>query len=471
MIEMRNGSCRYPEREDGAVENISLHIAKGEFVVLSGSSGCGKSTLLKLMNGLVPGLQEAAVTGEIRIDGRPVAEQKSWELAELVGTVNQNPRSQFFTTNTTTELAFAMENLGWQREQILDRLRSLSEEAGIDTLMDRHMFKLSSGERQRVTIACALALRPKILLFDEPSANLDYAATLALGRLLEQLKARGHTIVIAEHRLFYLSGVCDRMLYLKDGRLEQSFSRKELTDLQTENLRSFSPFCVPLGAAKPHMGGDVLHTEGLTYKNLLRNIHLHLAQGEVLALVGRNGAGKTTLTKLLAGILKPDGGTVEAIDPMLVMQDADYQLFTESVWQELRLGAESLPKDDIRKTIQSLGLLGLESCHPITLSGGQKQRVLLGAAGLCKARLVILDEPTSGLDAQNMRRVGALIEKIRKEADVIVITHDFELIAAVCSRLVWLDHASIKADFPLNESVRNNVIKIFQNLAEEEEST
>lgn len=465
MIKMHNVSCRYPRCKTKAIDNINLHVQKGECVVLSGGSGCGKSTLIKLLNGQIPNLQEADVTGEIYIEGQPLSDKKSWELTKYVGTVNQNPRSQFFTNNTKTELAFAMENLGWPREQILCRLDTLIKETDIAALMNRHILHLSSGERQRITIACALTLSPQVLLFDEPSANLDYLTTIALGVLLKQLKDKGHTLVIAEHRFFYLLPVCDRMFYIKKGMLERIVPRSELRGFAREDLRRLTPFECPINNVKMRRGDEVCCVNDLTYKDILESISIRVAKGEAIALVGRNGAGKTTLAKLISGILKPSSGCIQAEDAMLVMQDTDYQFFTESVVNELKLGLINSSQDEIDRMIQKMGLQGLEKRHPITaLSGGQKQRVLLGAAGLSKARLIILDEPTSGLDAKNMQRVAMLIQEIRKEAGVIVITHDFELIAAACSRLVWLENSKIKVDFDLSETTKMKAIEIFNEM-------
>ena len=215
VVKAQNLSFKYMESTEG-ISDINFEINKGEIVLLTGNSGSGKSTLLKCLNGLIPSITEGELQGFLSIDGDKTSDLKMHELNKKIGSVFQNPRSQFFTDNTTAELVFPMENYGFPKDKMEERLQELKKAFGIENLMDRNIYSLSSGERQMVALASAVTMHQRILLFDEPSANLDYGNAMKLGRIMDSLKKKGYTIIVADHRFYYLNGRLDKILFMED---------------------------------------------------------------------------------------------------------------------------------------------------------------------------------------------------------------------------------------------------------------
>ncbi len=478
MIAIKEVSFRYHEDRDESISSINLRIKQGEFVLFCGRSGCGKTTVTRLLNGLIPHFYEGSLQGEVLIKGRSIRDMKLHQIAQLVGSVFQDPRSQFFTVDTTSEIAFGCENKGMAREEMIRRLDDTVAAMKIAKLLERNIFKLSSGEKQKIAIASVYAAGPSVFVLDEPSANLDQQATEELRDILCLLKERGHTVIIAEHRLHYLRDLIDRVIYMEQGRItgeydRQSFLAMSEKERQNKGLRCIFPeeLAWQRPDRKKQTGEEVLALDRLCFGYMgsppvLDGMCLKAGKGEIIGVAGLNGAGKSTFAKILCGLLGEKKGTVKLLSAQaktgervkrsyFVMQDADYQLFTESVEEELGLGNESLPQlsAKIEAVMESLGLSHFRECHPASLSGGQKQRVTIAVALVKRAELLILDEPTSGLDAENMRRVAAMLQKVSEEGKtVFVITHDYEFIVHTCTRIVYLEDGKIGADFFLNDN-------------------
>lgn len=464
------------------VQDISLEIAPGEVVVLTGPSGSGKTTLTRLINGLLPYFYSGRLAGRVMLDGRDLAELEAWERGRLIGNVFQDPRSQFFSNEVAGEIAFGCENYGLRHHEIVERVHDAAKELRLEGMLDHRLRGLSYGMRQRVAIASARAIGPQAYVLDEPSANLDMQATDDLRDLLHGLKAQGRTIVIAEHRLYYLMDLADRIVCLRTGRIEEDLTVNEFRALPPERLiemglrvpslqdlhrRSARP--VPPDAEQ---AGPVLEARQITRDfgplRALGGIDLRLAAGEIVALVGPNGAGKSVLGRVLSGLVKQDSGEVHLHGRVMraarrrravwyIGQDLDSQLFGESALDELLTGhpqQEQLREKAIG-VLRDLGLEGMADQHPATLSGGQKQRLVLGAALMNDVPVLILDEPTSGLDGRTMRSVSALLRRLAGRGHTIVlITHDAECALECCSRVVRLEHGHVTDDEPLDSSER-----------------
>jgi energy-coupling factor transport system ATP-binding protein len=454
---------------------VSLHIKQGECVLLCGESGCGKTTLTRLINGLIPHFYEGEFSGRVSVAGRDVSRTKPDALARVVGSVFQNPRSQFFNLDTTGEIAFGCENLGLPAAEIRERVQAAARELGVEALLDRDIFSLSGGEKQKIAVASAYAPNPDIFVFDEPSSNLDHAACIELAALMKRLKARGKTLIVAEHRLYYLAELFDRAVYLKDGRILREWTRGEFLALPGAErgdlgLRATSIDELASGRVPPQRPRATFSVRGVTarYKrgaDVLRGVNFDSAPGEIIGIIGKNGQGKSTLARVLCGLHKERGGTV-ALDGeafhfnaragpcYLVMQESGYQLFTDSVENELRLSRSKRvrPSDeDVNAILDALSLTALRERHPMSLSGGEKQRAAIGAAMAQDARILIFDEPTSGLDFANMRRVADVLKRLAEGGKIVfVVTHDFELLARACTRAVTLDGGQITSDAPLD---------------------
>ncbi len=470
MIKFNNLNCTYKNSNSPALTNINLSVKKGECLLIAGESGSGKSTILKIISGLIPHLYDASISGEVFVDDVDIKLKKSYELAQLIGLVNQDPRGQFFTSTVITELAFACENMGIDKDEILQMIKIQSKQMNIENILNRKVFNLSSGEKQRVSVACAQSLSPKIFIFDEPSSNLDYASTMSLKRIIQALKDKGHTIVIVEHRVFYLEDVVDRVVYIQDGKIVDECLKNDFVNfLKTKELRSPTPFLCQFKGEHKTIGEPLISIENLSYKTILNNINFNISKGEIVAVVGKNGAGKTTLAKAISGVIKKYHGSIVGDKIMLTMQDVDYQLFSESVESEIGLGIKKPDSVLIEETMKKVGIEDLRNRHPLALSGGQKQRVIIAAAIAGDYNTLIFDEPTSGLDLQNMKRVASLISDVSKDKAIMVITHDFELIASIANRLVLMEKGKIVEDFKVVEENREKLINIFKNMEEENE--
>lgn len=464
MITFDHFSFRYAERSEFTLNDINLTVQAGEFILLTGRSGCGKTTLIRSLNGLIPHFYPGEIKGDVLLDGRSLLEVKPADLAGEVGSVFQDPRSQFFMTDTTRELAFGCENMGFSSEKTVERITKAAIDLKLTDYLNRSIFNLSSGEKQQIAIGSVYALLPKVYIFDEPSANLDYTATKRLAEIMKRLKQDGYTILVVEHRFYYLRELIDRAFLIEDGRLVRGFTGKQFCELPDQTriqygLRTVYPeHDVQKRRAKSFASGSggLLTVKDLSfsYKDgtaVLENISFEAHGGDVIGILGHNGAGKTTLLSVMTGLLKEEHGEIryngKKLTPRgrrklsyLVMQDADYQLFSSSVEEELSLGMETDCDEKVTETLEALALGAYRKSHPAALSGGQKQRVTIGAAIVKGSPVIYFDEPTSGLDYDSMVRVSGLIEQLAQAgAIVFVVSHDFEFITRTCSEVLWLD--------------------------------
>ena len=464
VIKADNLSFKYMESTEG-ISDVNFNIKEGDVVLLTGNSGSGKSTLLKCLNGLIPAITEGELKGLLSIEGNDYSKIKMHQLNTHIGSVFQNPRSQFFTDNTTAELVFPMENYGFTKEEMDERLTELSDEFGLDDLMNRDIFSLSSGERQMIALASSMTMHQKILLFDEPSANLDYGNSVKLGKIIGKLKKEGYTIIVADHRFFYLKGIIDKVLFMEKGELTVCNSEEEFRN-GNYDTRSFDIFSIEIPFEESRVSDKtVAIVKDVSYKDILSNVNLTVNKGEIVVLVGSNGAGKTTLAKLLCKSIKPSSGKVKVDGlPFFIMQDPDYQLFGTSVFNEMMLVKNDPEK--IKSITEYLGLAPYRNKHPFDLSGGQKQRLQIGMAMLCERKFIVFDEPTSGLDVYSMQRVSDEIRKLKSDAGILVISHDYEFIRHIADRIVYLEDGTIKENFKLDGDNLFRLNDIFKKMQE-----
>ena len=474
------------------VRDVSLEVRPGEVVVLCGRSGCGKSTLLRLANGLAPRFFPGRADGRVLLDGEEVGALSSWRVAERAGSLFQNPRTQFFNVDTTGEVAFALESAGWPEEAIRARVGATLRELGLEHLVGRSIFDLSGGQRQKIAYASVWALRPPNLLLDEPTSNLDAPSIADIAAFVANAKAAGRAVLVAEHRLAWLSGVADTYVHLDGGRISRVMSAREFAALDPRELdsmglrtRDLADVAPPAGAVAPDGGvppdsadddrggaGEiVLSARGLSVDYgrgpVVDGADVDLCAGQVVALVGRNGAGKTTLCRALCGLGRRARGEIlldgrratrrrRTRSCSMVFQDVDYQLFAESAAAEVTFGLSRRAADavDTGAVLRELALDGVADRHPATLSGGQKQRLAVAACVAAGKRVLVFDEPTSGIDLDGMRRVARLLRRLAARGRaVLVITHDLELIACACDRVLHMDggrvvgRAGVREDF------------------------
>lgn len=463
MIRAEDVAYRYPFAEAPALEGVSFRLRRGEALLVTGASGCGKSTLLRLLNGLIPNHYKGELTGRLDVAGErlPVPMEA---LAKRVGTVLQNPDEQFFATTVEEEVALTLE---WQcrpREEIRRRVDGALRVLDLTDLARRSVFTLSSGEKQKTTLAAILAAEADLVVMDEPTANLSPEATEALARLVLRLKRHGVTLVIVDHRLYWLRGVLDRLLVLERGRAVFNAERmpggEDPLDLLAAHPDVARWGLRRVGVSRPDLppadtfGTPAVEIRGLGFRHsrkgrvIFRDFSARLPRGAVTAVVGANGAGKTTLARILCGLAKPQSGEIlhegralrrrdVRAHAAFVMQQMDIQLFMRTVREELLFSApRAVPRADREAEADRLlgvfGLAHLAGRHPQSLSGGEKQRLVVACALMKRPALLILDEPTSGLDGRNMRVIAAQLAQFALDGGAaLLITHDLELLELV----------------------------------------
>lgn len=483
MIKIQNVSYRYPAAEAESLKHIDLDIPKGQFVILAGASGCGKTTLTRLVNGLIPHYFEGQLEGSYFFREKEIRQWELEHLAAFTGSVFQNPKSQFFTTDTTGEIVFGCENLGIGKDAVMDRLRRTVTELNLEPLVARNIFRLSGGEKQKIACASVYAMEPELIVLDEPSSNLDFAAVQTLRDILQKWKRQGKTVVIAEHRLYYVYDLADRMIYMEAGRIKADWNRSCIAAMAKEermayglrNFRLNDIRDIRLRETEPPK--DSIRLSDFTYayekKHVLHIEQCRLPAAGVIAVIGRNGAGKSTLLKSVCGLLNTGrleigGKTYAGKDRLkicyMVMQDVNHQLFTDTVEKEVML---SLPQKDAASAQRILKALDLEAyahAHPLSLSGGQKQRVAIASALASERPIIAFDEPTGGLDLRHMREVARLIKNIGANNKLaLLVTHDLELILEAASYVIVMAERRIACRYALTEKNKDKLFQYFEN--------
>ena len=475
-----------------ALQGLDLECRRGTLTLLCGASGCGKSTVLRLLNGLNPHFHPGEVTGSITVAGKSVPDTPISALGQDCATVFQNPRTQFFTSEVLSELAFRGENYGLDPEVILENATQAAARLGVTDLLDARLTQLSGGQLQKIACASALASRNRILLFDEPTSNLSAQAIEEFTALLRELLAQDYTLVVAEHRLYFLRDLTDQVLLLENGRVTRRFTGQQFFALSDEQRRElglrklqastpadFTPARVEV-TPRGEDGVLVRGEDGLVLRNLkfaygktpvLDIESAVIPAGKITVLTGANGAGKTTLARLLCGLAKPQKGSEIILagqarkakelthSSYLVMQDVNRQLFSESVETELGIGVKaSLCPQQRLQALQAMDLENLASRHPLSLSGGQKQRLVIACAMVQQKSLYVFDEPTSGVDYRHLLSIAAEIRNLADSgATVLVITHDPEFIETCADYVAQLR--------PLSSGDSGPQMRLFRGMA------
>ncbi len=455
------------------LDGIDLEVRRGECVMLVGRSGSGKTTVTKCVNGLIPSFEPGvSLSGSVCVCGLDPARCEMYELAERVGSVFQNPKSQFFNLTSNDELAFGLESRGVPVDEIESRIGDTVDALGARRLLGRNVTEMSGGERQSLVFASVDVARPDVYVLDEPTANLDAGAVQRLHDEVQAVLAEGGTVIIAEHRIYFAADLVDRALLVEGGRIVREFSPRELADLGPEErerlgLRAVDPeeaLAVRVPSARTDVPADSrLSDPGLTLEGyavirggrpVFEPVSVAVPAGCVLGVLGENGAGKTTLLRGIAGLERRDAGRVllgggelsrrarrRAVS--LVMQDVNNQLFSDSVWNEcvLSLGGreDAEARSRVEEMLSSLDLADVRGVHPMALSGGQKQRLAVACSLLSERRLILLDEPTSGLDLDHMKQVAGLVRSLAdRGVAVALVTHDREFLNRCCDSALEL---------------------------------
>lgn len=466
MIKFQNVSVEIKGKR--ILNNINLTVNDGEFVLLCGESGCGKTMLTRLVNGMIPHfIKDVKVDGTVTVNDLDIAESPMYKIAESVGSVFQNPKTQFFNTDSSAEIAFGLENIGADRDYMRKRVAQTISDLEIENLADRNVFSMSGGEKQLLAFASVYAMNPQIYVLDEPSANLDYEAIEKLRKILETVKNGGHTVLIAEHRLSYLYGLADRIVYLKDGCIEKDFTATEFVGITESEriamgLRSICSEEIDIPERVIMQPDSSLAVHHLSVKRkkqaVIHDFSLSANIGDIIGIVGKNGSGKSTLCSSLCGLLPTVNGEVIFRGRKLsrrarnrhfgvVMQDVNHQLFSDSVKNECLSANPDATDQEIEDLLNSFDLLDCIDRHPLTLSGGQRQRLAICQAIMGKKKFLIFDEPTSGLDFRHMCRVTEWLKQLAQRGYILfVVTHDYEFLNRACNCYIQIERVSESAE-------------------------
>jgi energy-coupling factor transporter ATP-binding protein EcfA2 len=509
LVEIDGLTFRYRRATEPAIRDVSLGIAPGEVILVAGPSGCGKSTLIRSINGLIPHAYPGDLTGQVRIGGAATTELKLRDIALTVGTVLQDPAKQIVGATVEAELAFGPENVGVPRDEIIARIDEVVRRAGIRELVGRETAQLSGGERQLVAAAGTLMMRPRLIVVDEPLANLDPATATRLLRLLRELADEGTAIVIVEHRVEEaLELRPDRVLYLEAGRAVFSGPVPgflELADPEAVKLpfdvvlerfrtdgsqgRSDNGADASVTSPKPD-GTDVTvdaaeTTPRLEYRNVragyedkevLHDIDTSFGPNEIVAVLGPNGSGKTTLFRAAmrlmattAGEVLVDGAPIarKSVAQLAtvfgyVFQSPSQMLFARTVREEILFGPRNLGRPDdthegiLADALRRTGLDAIEDIAerpPLTLSFGQQKRLALAIALALQPKTLILDEPSAGQDHRTSNRFMSEVLAIPGLESLYLITHDVDLALTHADRILLLRDGRVVADGPPAEVI------------------
>ncbi|MBE3118806.1 MAG: ABC transporter ATP-binding protein [Candidatus Atribacteria bacterium] len=484
---VENLSFRYRDREGLAIRNLSFCANPGEILLIAGASGCGKTTLIRCINGLIPRSYKGEVSGRILLHGQETSRWPLSKISQTVGTVLQDPERQILGSKVLHEVAFGLENLGMPRPEIYQRTEAALEYLKITDLRDRETFSLSGGEKQKLALAGVLAMRPSILLLDEPLASLDPASACETIDMVRRLADEGMTILMVEHRVEDVLRIHpERVMFMSDGEIrylgglhglgaavdyrEVKLQAKVIMERAKADRPPVEIHILP-GVTSSGSGPEpIVKFENVAFgydeREVLHGIDLEIKRGDVIAVLGPNGAGKTTFVKHAIGLLKPKSGRVlvdgrdtrEASVAQIastlgyVFQSPSHMLFAPTVREELAFGPKNLkhPKEEIEKEVkealQIVNLADKENDPPLALSFGQQKRVSIAAILSMRSRILIMDEPTAGQDYFNyMNFMDAILQLPGFEA-ILFITHDVDLAVIYANRVLLVADGRIVAD-------------------------
>lgn len=447
-IRLKEVSFKYDGAKENVLENINLTVEYGETVLLSGVSGEGKSTLLSIINGVIPFVNSGEFSGSVEIDGKDVTKLKISERSKLIGTVLQNADEQIIYDLVNEEIAFGCENLNIASEEIDRRIERFTTLMQIEK--NAKTKTLSGGQKQRLITASTLAMEQKIIILDEPLANLDTHTAHILLKALRNLANSGYAVLIVEHRLDVVKNYIDKVMRIENKQL---FTSTDINDLNS-GIKT-------IPHADGSLPGEVL-IKGEKFffaagdRNIIDGLDIEIRAGERIVLLGENGCGKTTLMRMLARLNKPnDGALSQTITKSkkanskwfskvgYVYQNPVYQLFMPTLLSEISFKAKS--EEIAREMINAFGLSGLEQRHPQSLSEGQKRRASIAAVCASEPTVLFLDEPTVGQDYKNLCKTVETVNKINKNLGtaIVTVTHDKRCAGALADRVLIMENGKI----------------------------
>ncbi len=441
--------CFSYDGQNQVLKHISFTAEHGEITLLAGPSGCGKSTLLAILSGIIPNITPGTLTGEVSIDGASILGRGTDEICRQVGIVLQNPEAQIVHKRVEDEIAFGLENLGLAEDRIARQIETVCKLMDLDT--DWQTRTLSGGQKQRLMTASTLAMGQKILVLDEPLANLDQTGGRELMELLRDLAGHGYAVIVVEHRLDLVLPYADALWAMENGTVHRVAETEAYLRTQTRKIGDTLPPFTP--------GDDLFTLEHISYRvgerDILQDVTFSVPRGARMVILGENGCGKTTLLRLIARLNRPTGGKLtQHLEPGfdrrsrpdrawfravgVVYQNPNYQLFMPTVRQEVAFGAVS--QDYADEILEQFSIAHLADRHPQSLSEGQKRRVSIAAIAATKPKALLLDEPTVGQDYRGLKEQVELLNELHRQSGctMLTVTHDVRCAEALCDRAVLI---------------------------------
>ncbi len=474
MIEVKDLTYYYQNRSTPVLKDISLNIRNGEFVIIAGRSGCGKSTLSYALSGFIPNSLHGKMKGDVLINGNNTKEMELADISTQVGLIQQDPESQLVTLRVEDEVAFGPENLKLSPSEIRERVNWSLEVVGASHLIDREIYTLSGGEKQRIAIASILAMKPKTIILDEPTSNLDPKGVLMIFNTLKRLIHEYRlTVVLVEHRLNMFLPLADRIIFMDRGRIIDTKLKEDVNSEYIQQFYNINSY----NYEKSHIYNDpflTIRNLHFKYENkeVLKGVNLEIKRNEVIALMGDNGAGKTTLLLNIMGILKPEQGEIIyhklengkytsklARHIGYIFQNPNHQIFENTVWNEVLLSPRNFgilnteTEDRAEYLLRHFNLERYRDNSPFTLSYGEKRRLNIAAVEVYLPEMMILDEPFIGQDPENIAKLSQIVnEYVAKGGTILMVSHDLNLSKRIASRIVYMEDGAVRFTTPVQNA-------------------
>ncbi|MEC3884898.1 energy-coupling factor transporter ATPase [Halobacillus sp. HZG1] len=496
VIRVEDLTLRYEERQKPVLSRLTFSIEEGENMLILGPSGSGKSSLTHCLNGLYPRELDGAMNGEVLVQGQRTDSYPAGEMAQNVGVVFQDPETQFCMITVEDEVAFGLENLNTPHASMVEKVDQALRQVGMEAYKTADISSLSGGQKQKVALACILAMEPEVLILDEPTANLDPVARKEFIQLLKILKEElSFTLLVIEHKLEGWLDLLERVLIINekgelayDGPLHDHLKTyaRDIHEMGIQlpyatrtaleqgwtppyplHIGDMPPVALPENRPVLSAGKALLEAEAVHWKSILRNINVTFHEGEWVAIVGENGSGKSSFSRILAGIQPPSKGTVSLHGRALkkwkesemrkevgyVFQNPEHQFITDTVYDEVAFSLQHAGMKEaewtriVEETLKFCRLDGLENQHPFLLSQGQKRRLSVATMIVENQNMLFLDEPTFGQDEKSTSDLMSLLkEKHENGTTIVMITHDMELVDKYATRVLVMNEGEISYD-------------------------
>jgi len=473
MISVSDFSYRFNGNEDYTLRNINIKIDNGDFLVITGPSGCGKSSFALAISGYLFNQFEGEFEGQINIDDMNISKANIYDIADKVGLVQQNPEAQFCTLTVIDEIAFGLENRCIPPDEIKRRVDWSLEIVGASHLIDREIASLSGGEKQKIAIAAMMASKPEVIIFDEPTSNLDPTATREIFEVISELRRKSNTtVIVIEHKTTFLASFQPRVVYMEKGSILQSYADTTIEPLQRDYIQQNRTSYYHYKSQDPIIKINNLHA-GYDGKKVLHDINLNFFGGDFVSIMGDNGSGKSTLIRNIMGFVEPIQGIIEinnkpikdspfherALTIGLVFQNPEHQLFANSVWDEAVFAPKNFDIFNDKVTemtedlLQKAGLKKYKNRHPYRLSYGEKRRLNLISVLTYTPNCLLLDEVLIGQDNKNASfLIELLLSTVKDGGVVLMVNHNPDISYQFANRLLFFEKGKVTIDAPIQEA-------------------